>query len=66
MFRAASGIGKTRLVLEASKRLKSEQDLNIVCVKNNGQLLYNDVRETINDRKIFVILGGCKSYDEFR
>ena len=45
----ASGIGKTRLVLEASKRLKSEQDLNIVCVKNNGQLLYNDVRETIND-----------------
>ena len=45
----ASGIGKTRLVLEASKRLKSEQDVNIVCVKNNGQLLYNDVRETIND-----------------
>lgn len=45
----ASGIGKTKLVLEASKHMRNEQGMNIVCVKNNGQLLYNDVRETINE-----------------
>lgn len=45
----ASGIGKTKLVLEACKQMRYEHNTNIVCVKNNGQMLYNDVRETINE-----------------
>lgn len=45
----ASGIGKTKLVIEVCKQMRDEQGMNIVCVKNNGQMLYNDVRETINE-----------------
>ena len=45
----ASGIGKTKLALEAIKQMRIKEGFNIVCVKNNGQLLYNDVRETINE-----------------
>ncbi len=51
----ASGIGKTKLVLEASKQMRNEQGMNIVCVKNNGQLLYNDVRETINEPGTYLL-----------
>lgn len=51
----ASGIGKTKLVLEASKQMRSEHGMNIVCVKNNGQLLYNDVRETINEPGTYLL-----------
>ena len=45
----ASGIGKTKFVLEACKQIRDEYHTNIVCVKNNGQMLYNDIRETVND-----------------
>lgn len=51
----ASGIGKTKLVLEASKQIRNELGMNIVCVKNNGQLLYNDVRETINESGSYLL-----------
>lgn len=51
----ASGIGKTKLVLEASKQMRNEQGMNIVCVKNNGQILYNDVRETINEPGTYLL-----------
>lgn len=51
----ASGIGKTKLVLEVSKQMRNEQGMNIVCVKNNGQILYNDVRETINEPGTYLL-----------
>lgn len=51
----ASGIGKTKLVIEACKQMRDEQGMNIVCVKNNGQMLYNDVRETINEPGKFLL-----------
>lgn len=38
-----SGIGKTRLVLEACREFL-EDSWNIYCIKNNGQLLYDDLR----------------------
>ena len=51
----ASGIGKTKLVLETCKQMRDEYCMNIVCVKNNGQMLYNDVRETINEPGTYLL-----------
>lgn len=51
----ASGIGKTKLVIEACKQIRKEQDINIVCVRNNGQILYNDIRETINEAGAYIL-----------
>lgn len=51
----ASGIGKTKFVIEAIKQIRNEYTMEIVCVKNNGQLLYNDVRETINDSGSYLL-----------
>lgn len=44
-----SGVGKTKLVLEACKHIRTEKNMNIVCVKNNGMSLYNDIRSTIDE-----------------
>lgn len=38
-----SGVGKTRLVLEVCKQFETE-GWNVLCVKNNGELLYNDIQ----------------------
>ena len=38
-----SGVGKTRLVLEVCKQFEAE-GWNVLCVKNNGELLYNDIQ----------------------
>ena len=43
-----SGIGKTRLVLEAC-RVFFKDGWNTYCIKNNGQLLYDDLRFYISD-----------------
>lgn len=51
----ASGIGKTKLVLETCKQMRDGYCMNIVCVKNNGQMLYNDVRETINEPGTYLL-----------
>lgn len=51
----ASGIGKTKLVLETCKQMRKEYCMNVVCVKNNGQMLYNDVRETINEPGAYLL-----------
>lgn len=49
-----AGVGKTRLVLEVCKQFE-KQGWNIVCVKNNGQLLYNDIRYYISDEGKYVL-----------
>ena len=51
----ASGIGKTKVVLETCKQMQEEHGMNIVCVKNNGQMLYDDVRETINESGTYLL-----------
>ena len=38
-----SGVGKTRLVLEVCKQFETE-GWKVLCVKNNGELLYNDIQ----------------------
>lgn len=58
----SSGIGKTKLVLEAAKQMRNEQGMNIVCVKNNGQLLYNDVRETISEPGAYLLFLDDANY----
>lgn len=43
-----SGIGKTRLALEACKKLDAAKT-QVLCVKNNGNLLYEDIKYYISD-----------------
>ena len=44
----SSGIGKTRLVLEVCKRFEDE-GWDVLCVKNNGEVLYNDMKYYTSD-----------------
>lgn len=49
-----SGIGKTRLAIEACRRQDSEK-IKVFCVKSNGNLLYNDIRYYISDPGRYLI-----------
>lgn len=42
-----SGIGKTRLALETC-RILDKDDLSVYCIKNNGNLLYDDMKYYID------------------
>lgn len=44
----ASGVGKTRLVLEVCKSFQDE-GWEVLCVKNNGEVLYTDMKYYIAD-----------------
>ena len=44
----ASGIGKTRLVIELCKYYR-DNAWTVYCVKNNGELLYNDLADYLSD-----------------
>ncbi|MEG1151164.1 MAG: hypothetical protein RSD51_03670 [Malacoplasma sp.] len=57
-----SGIGKTKLVIEASKQIRNEHNMQIVCVKNNGLCLYNDVRQTISDPGSYLLFLDDANY----
>lgn len=50
----ASGVGKTRLVLEVCNQFEAE-DWNVLCVKNNGELLYNDIQYYTADEEKYVL-----------
>lgn len=50
----ASGVGKTRLVLEVCKQFEVE-GWNVLCVKNNGELLYNDIQYYTNDERKYIL-----------
>lgn len=49
-----AGVGKTRLVLEACKQFENE-GWDILCIKNNGEILYNDIRYHISDKGKYVL-----------
>ncbi|MBD5452450.1 MAG: ATP-binding protein [Lachnospiraceae bacterium] len=49
-----SGVGKTRLVLEVCKQFEVE-DWNVLCVKNNGELLYNDIQYYTSDEGKYIL-----------
>lgn len=44
-----SGIGKTRLALEVARLYSSIHNTNVFCIKNNGQMLYNDLKFYLSD-----------------
>ena len=43
-----SGIGKTRLALQIAK-IYRDNNVNVFCIKNNGQILYNDLKYYLSD-----------------
>lgn len=49
-----SGIGKTRLALEACRKLESEK-VKVYCVKSNGNLLYEDIKRYLSDPGKYLI-----------
>lgn len=49
-----SGIGKTRIVLEICKRYETK-GWTVLCVKNNGELLYNDIRYYFSDKGNYLL-----------
>lgn len=44
-----SGIGKTRLALEIARLYRDKHNVNVLCIKNNGQMLYNDLKYYLSD-----------------
>lgn len=60
-----SGIGKTRLVLEVCRTLAAEGWKNF-CIKNNGQLLYEDLRSYIGDiGKYLLFFDDANNFGSF-
>ena len=49
-----SGVGKTRLVLEVCKQFEAE-GWTVLCVKNNGELLYNDIQYYTADEGKYIL-----------
>lgn len=49
-----AGVGKTRLVLEVCKQFEAD-GWNVLCIKNNGELLYNDVQYYTSDEKKYML-----------
>lgn len=49
-----SGVGKTRLVLEVCKQFETE-GWTVLCVKNNGELLYNDIQYYTADEGKYIL-----------
>lgn len=50
----ASGVGKTRLVLEVCRQFEDEGWI-VLCVKNNGELLYNDIQYYTSDEGKYIL-----------
>lgn len=44
-----SGIGKTRLALEIARLYRDKHNVHVLCIKNNGQMLYNDLKYYLSD-----------------
>ena len=50
----AAGVGKTRLVLEICRQFEDEGWI-VLCVKNNGELLYNDMKYYTSDEGKYLL-----------
>lgn len=56
MILGKSGIGKTRLALEVCRIYQRKHKTHkIYCIKNNGQMLYNDLKYYISDSGEYLI-----------
>lgn len=60
-----SGIGKTRLVLEVCRTFITE-DWKVFCIKNNGQLLYDDLQYYLGDiGKYLLFFDDANNFGSF-
>lgn len=50
-----SGVGKTRLALEVARIYRDKYDFHVLCIKDNGQILYNDLKYHLSDRGEYLI-----------
>jgi len=51
-----SGVGKTRLALEVAKEYSKNNNYSVMCIKQNGEPLYEDIKSYFIDDKNYIIL----------
>ena len=51
-----AGVGKTRLALEICRELSNETRITVLCVKNNGVEIYDDLIAAIESGKEYLVL----------
>lgn len=51
-----SGVGKTRLALEITRLYRDKHNAYVFCIKNNGQMLYNDLKYYLSDPGEYLLL----------
>lgn len=54
MVTGSSGLGKTRLVVEVCRHFRDE-GWNVICVKNNGELLYSDIKYYLSEKGKYLL-----------
>lgn len=60
-----SGIGKTRLSLEAC-RLVEKDGWKTYCVRSNGELLYNDIEDCLNENEqVLLFFDDANTFTQF-
>lgn len=60
-----AGVGKTRLALEVCKELSEETGMAVLCVKNNGVEIYDDLIAAIEpDREYLVFVDDANELTE--
>ena len=58
-----SGVGKTRLALEVCKKFKNA-GTKVFCIMNNGQLLYDDIKQYIDEPGDYLIFFDDANFVE--
>lgn len=51
-----SGVGKTALALEVAKIYREMNNTSVFCIKNNGQILYEDLRFYLSDAGEYLLI----------
>lgn len=50
-----SGVGKTRLGVEIARLYRDKHNTQVFCIKNNGQMLYNDLKYYLSDQGDYLL-----------
>ena len=58
-----SGVGKTRLALEVCKKFKNA-GTKVFCIMNNGQLLYDDIKQYVDEPGDYLIFFDDANFVE--
>lgn len=63
----ASGIGKTRLAIEAAQRYASSHNANMLVIKSNGESIYSDCSSYIdNDKENIIVVDDANELVQIR